>query len=114
MRSYEGWGLRGVDDGGGQFAGLVDSELIVAVSPRVLTVVVLVGLTALSRNSFCSLDRGRRRFVEDSEFKEAGSGSVAGEAADVVIDAWRGRWWYPMRLGARNSRTGNCRWIAGL
>ena len=27
VRAREGWGLRGVDERGGQFAGLVDSEL---------------------------------------------------------------------------------------
>ena len=74
----------------------------------------VVGLTALSRKSFCSWESGRRRWVDDSDFREAGSGSLAGEAADVVIDAWRGRGWYPMRLGARKSRTGDCGLSAGL
>ena len=44
-------------------------------------------LTALSRKSFCSWDSGRRRFAEDLESRDFGSGSVAGDAADVVIDA---------------------------
>lgn len=49
-----------------------------------------VGLTALSRKSFCSWESRRRRWVDDSEFREAGSGSLEGGAAEVVIEAWRG------------------------
>jgi hypothetical protein len=45
--------------------------------------------------------------VEDSDLREAGSGSLAGDAADVVIDACRGRRRYPIRLGARKSRNGS-------
>ena len=52
--------------------------------------------------------------MEESEFKEAGLGSLAGEAADVVIVACRGRRLYPIKLGARKSRTGNGCLIAGL
>jgi len=48
---------------------------------------VILGLTALSRNSFCSLVRGRRRLVEEGCFNDSGRGSVEGCSADVVIEA---------------------------
>ena len=43
--------------------------------------------TALSRNCFCSLVRGRRRLAEVSDLSASGAGSVLGDSDEVVIDA---------------------------
>ena len=44
--------------------------------------------TALSRNCCCSLERGRRRLVDEVESRDLGLGSEEGGEDDVVIAAY--------------------------
>ena len=94
MCAHERRGLCSVDEGSGQFAGLVDAELgsvLVGEKPFFYTASFewKYELTALSRNSRCSLVRGRRRFPVEGFLRDSGCGSVDGGSEEVVMVARR-------------------------
>ena len=82
---------------------MVDAELGKQVSDFNRGRAEMKRYTALSRNCCCSLERGRRRFAVDREFRVSGAGSVFGDAEEVVADAYCFRDWLCVKLGSRKS-----------
>ena len=75
MGAHKGWGLSSVYKSSSEFAGLIDAKLDRkerSVSVPQSFQGATSALTALSRNSCCSLLRGRRRLVEEGYFKDSG------------------------------------------